>query len=102
MTRVFVGFLTAGFPQRDSTVDLMFALEAGGTDIIELGVPFSDPIGDGPVVQAANTVSGGRTPRLPHRSLDPRGLLMPHRWPLRMESITQNACATSRKRERGD
>jgi tryptophan synthase len=35
----------------------MMALEAGGTDIIELGVPFSDPIADGPVIQVANTVS---------------------------------------------
>lgn len=35
----------------------MMALEAGGTDIIELGVPFSDPIADGPVIQKANTVS---------------------------------------------
>jgi tryptophan synthase len=34
----------------------MLALEAGGADVIELGVPFSDPIGDGPVIQRANTV----------------------------------------------
>lgn len=49
-------FMTAGFPTRDATVPLMLALEAGGADIIELGVPFSDPIGDGPVIQASNTV----------------------------------------------
>jgi len=36
----------------------MLALEAGGADVIELGVPFSDPIADGPVIQKANTVSG--------------------------------------------
>jgi len=35
---------------------LMFALEAGGADIIELGMPFSDPIGDGPTIQRSNTV----------------------------------------------
>jgi tryptophan synthase len=34
----------------------MFALEAGGADIIELGMPFSDPIGDGPTIQRSNTV----------------------------------------------
>jgi len=35
----------------------MLAMQAGGADLIELGVPFSDPIADGPVIQAANTVS---------------------------------------------
>jgi tryptophan synthase len=56
-SRAFVTFITAGFPTRDSTVPLMFALEAGGADIIELGMPFSDPIGDGPTIQRSNTVS---------------------------------------------
>lgn len=58
--RAFVAFMTAGFPTRDATVPLMLALEAGGADIIELGVPFSDPIADGPVIQAANTVRRAR------------------------------------------
>ncbi|WRT70638.1 tryptophan synthase, alpha subunit [Kwoniella shivajii] len=53
----FVTFLTAGFPTRDATVPLMLSLEAGGADIIELGVPFSDPIADGPTIQKANTVA---------------------------------------------
>lgn len=48
--------MTAGFPTRDATVPLMLALEAGGADIIELGVPFSDPVADGPVIQKANNV----------------------------------------------
>lgn len=49
-------FLTAGFPTRDATVPLMLAMEAGGADIIELGIPFSDPIADGPTIQDANNV----------------------------------------------
>ncbi|WWC92232.1 tryptophan synthase, beta subunit [Kwoniella dendrophila CBS 6074] len=53
----FVTFLTAGFPTKDATVPLMLALEAGGADIIELGVPFSDPIADGPTIQRANTIA---------------------------------------------
>ncbi|KAL7422815.1 bifunctional tryptophan synthase trp1 [Cryptotrichosporon argae] len=53
----FVTFLTAGFPTADSTVPLMLALEAGGADIIELGVPFSDPLADGVVIQKANTLA---------------------------------------------
>jgi tryptophan synthase len=48
--------VTAGFPTRDATVPIMLAMQAGGADVIELGVPFSDPIADGPVIQAANTV----------------------------------------------
>ncbi|EIW69944.1 hypothetical protein TREMEDRAFT_43589 [Tremella mesenterica DSM 1558] len=54
---VFVTFLTAGFPTKEATVPLLLALEAGGADIIELGVPFSDPIADGPVIQQANTIA---------------------------------------------
>lgn len=53
----FVTFVTAGYPNRDDTVPNMLALEAGGADIIELGIPFSDPTADGPVIQEANTVS---------------------------------------------
>jgi len=48
--------VTAGFPTPAVTVDILLALQAGGADVIELGVPFSDPIGDGPAIQAANTV----------------------------------------------
>ncbi|KXS18379.1 tryptophan synthase [Gonapodya prolifera JEL478] len=54
---VFVSFLTAGFPSPDDTVDLLLAMERGGADIIELGVPFSDPIADGPVIQEANHIA---------------------------------------------
>ncbi|TPX41361.1 tryptophan synthase [Synchytrium endobioticum] len=50
---VFVAFVTAGFPEPDDTVEVLLALQEGGADIIELGVPFSDPIADGPTIQAA-------------------------------------------------
>jgi tryptophan synthase alpha subunit len=52
----FVTFVTAGYPRPQDTVPNMLALEAGGADIIELGVPFSDPTADGPTIQEANTV----------------------------------------------
>lgn len=48
-----VAYLTAGDPTPDATPELVAALERGGADLIELGVPFSDPVADGPVIQAA-------------------------------------------------
>ncbi|MGH9659457.1 MAG: tryptophan synthase subunit alpha [Bryobacteraceae bacterium] len=48
-----VAYLTAGDPSPDRTTELVVALERGGADVIELGVPFSDPIADGPVIQRA-------------------------------------------------
>ncbi|MTI88022.1 MAG: tryptophan synthase subunit alpha [Balneolaceae bacterium] len=44
-------FLTAGFPDLDATVDLILGFEKNGADIIELGMPFSDPLADGPTIQ---------------------------------------------------
>ncbi|KAF8891219.1 bifunctional tryptophan synthase TRP1 [Infundibulicybe gibba] len=52
-----VTYVTAGYPRFDDTVPIMLAMQAGGADIIELGVPFSDPIADGPVIQETNTVA---------------------------------------------
>lgn len=48
-----IAYLTAGDPNPEATVPLVAALERGGADLIELGVPFSDPIADGPVIQQA-------------------------------------------------
>jgi tryptophan synthase alpha chain len=48
-----IAYLTAGDPSPEATPDLVAALERGGADLIELGVPFSDPIADGPVIQQA-------------------------------------------------
>src|ERR1017187_1813412 len=46
-----IAYITAGDPGPDHTPDIVEALERGGADLIELGVPFSDPIADGPVIQ---------------------------------------------------
>lgn len=51
--KALIPFVTAGFPFADVTPELMHAMVAGGADIIELGVPFSDPSADGPVIQRA-------------------------------------------------
>ncbi|MCD9229407.1 tryptophan synthase subunit alpha, partial [Ralstonia pseudosolanacearum] len=49
-----IPFITAGDPYPELTVDLMHALVKGGANVIELGVPFSDPMADGPVIQRAS------------------------------------------------
>ena len=51
--KALIPFVTAGFPFADSTPSLMHAMATAGADIIELGVPFSDPSADGPVIQKA-------------------------------------------------
>src|SRR5579871_6163994 len=49
--RALIAYITAGDPSPERTPSLVAALECGGADLIELGVPFSDPIADGPVIQ---------------------------------------------------
>ena len=48
-------YCTAGYPQLDSTVKVMKALQDNGADLIELGMPYSDPLADGPVIQASGS-----------------------------------------------
>ncbi len=52
--KALVVYLTAGCPSLDATRKLIFALEKEGVDVLELGVPFSDPTADGPIIQAAS------------------------------------------------
>jgi len=52
--KALIVYLTAGDPSLDITRKLIFALEKAGADILEIGVPFSDPTADGPVIQAAS------------------------------------------------
>ena len=49
-----ITYLTLGYPSPSATLELMPALQAGGADIIELGVPFSDPVADGPTIQRSS------------------------------------------------
>ncbi len=48
---VFVGFVTAGYPTLEATVPVLLGLQAGGADVIELGIPHTDPLADGPTIQ---------------------------------------------------
>ncbi|HEX5623834.1 MAG TPA: tryptophan synthase subunit alpha [Sulfuricurvum sp.] len=49
-----VAYITAGYPESQFTIDLALALGENGVDTLELGVPFSDPVADGPVIEEAN------------------------------------------------
>jgi tryptophan synthase alpha chain len=51
--KALIPFITAGDPHAESTVDILWAMADAGADVIELGVPFSDPMADGPVIQKA-------------------------------------------------
>jgi tryptophan synthase alpha chain len=48
-------YCTAGYPRLDSTLEVIRALEANGADLVELGMPYSDPLADGPVIQASGS-----------------------------------------------
>lgn len=52
--KAFIAFTTAGDPSLSVTEELVLAFEKAGTDIVELGIPFSDPLADGPTIQAAS------------------------------------------------
>ncbi|MBU3111178.1 tryptophan synthase subunit alpha [Clostridium lacusfryxellense] len=53
--KAFIPFVTGGDPDLDTTVELVLTLEKAGADIIEIGIPYSDPMADGPVIQASST-----------------------------------------------
>ena len=59
--KAFITYITAGLPDYGKTKEIIKAQEKAGTDIIELGIPFSDPVADGPVIQAASyeAIQGG-------------------------------------------
>lgn len=53
--RVLNVYCTAGYPELNSTMDVILSLEKAGADLIELGMPYSDPLADGPVIQASSS-----------------------------------------------
>lgn len=61
--KAFIPFLTAGDPSADATVRYILEMERAGADLIEIGIPFSDPIAEGPVIQEADirALKGGMT-----------------------------------------
>ena len=69
--KAFIPFITCGDPDLETTAAAVRAMAQNGADLIELGIPFSDPTAEGPVIQAANirALSGGvDTDKIRHRS----------------------------------
>lgn len=62
--KAFIPFITAGYPNMTQTVEIVSVLEQTGADIIEIGMPFSDPLADGPTIQASSheSIMNGTTP----------------------------------------
>jgi len=52
-----VGYITASIPENNFTIDLSLSMKEAGVDILELGIPFSDPVADGPVIEKANLIA---------------------------------------------
>lgn len=63
--KALIPFITAGYPSMEMTETLLTVLAQSGADVIELGIPFSDPLADGPILQAAATeaLAGGTSPK---------------------------------------
>tara|TARA_B100000315_G_scaffold256015_1_gene300880 strand:+ start:871 stop:1656 length:786 start_codon:yes stop_codon:yes gene_type:complete len=55
--KAFIAYVPFGFPTISRTKDICLSLEAAGVDVIELGIPFSDPLADGPIIQKATTLA---------------------------------------------
>lgn len=63
--KALIPYITAGFPSRDDLLPLLTALARGGADVIEVGVPFSDPIADGLIIQKSSHAALANGTRLP-------------------------------------
>ena len=102
-----VTYVTAGYPKPEDTPNVLVSMEKGGADVIELGVPFTDPIADGPTIQTANTVSSSPPSSLRDESdrviffffvsfsdrVSDRGMELPkYRLRSRMASLSSRRC----------
>ena len=56
-TQKLIPYITSGFPELNQTVDIVNAAEKAGADMVELGMPFSDPLADGPIIQQSSQIA---------------------------------------------
>ena len=54
---LLIGFITAGYPSKERSLEIAKAMVAGGVDLVEVGFPYSDPVMDGPVIQRAAEIA---------------------------------------------
>ena len=94
--KAFIPFITCGDPSLEVTKKLVLAMEEAGADLIELGIPFSDPTAEGPVIQAANirALSGGVTTDKVFDMVE-CGVLLRHRKVCKKGSGSGDGCADS-------
>ena len=52
-----IPYLTAGYPRKEDTINMVLAAESSGAAMIELGIPFSDPLADGPIIQESSQIA---------------------------------------------
>ncbi len=83
--KALIPYITLGFPRRESGLELVPALVQAGADLVEVGVPFSDPLADGATIQAAaqQALANGMTPQLALeqvRTLREQGVTVPLIW----------------------
>ena len=76
--KAFIPFLTCGDPSLEVTEQLVYAMEEAGADLIELGIPFSDPTAEGPVIQEANVWAYQQRKCGDYRKLCNNKCLYPH------------------------
>jgi tryptophan synthase alpha chain len=86
-------FISAGYPDLKATADLLPALERAGASAIEVGIPFSDPIADGPVIQESYTAALSRGLKLKDVLKRFDGLILPDLPPPEAEGICQKVRA---------
>src|SRR6185437_10086315 len=96
--KALIGYVTAGFPRKPDLQTLVPLLERSGLDLLELGVPFSDPIADGPTIQASSQAALSNGANLRWVLCDVRFLRAKVRLPLRLTAAWNPICGMGAER----
>ena len=86
-----IPYLCAGDPSLEATAEALVAADANGADILELGVPYSDPLADGPVIQVCAAAAGRPARRPPGAALRPPARATPRALARRLERAASSS-----------